>query len=162
MGKTATLKKKAHAKKAARATTTRRTMFVGKYSAKALQGISQLRGTTGIRGSYVMATKVKGIMNDFDISVPIWSSALHMSAAALEKRISKKTKFDPLEMDRVLAVQQVLERGMEVFEDADDLEEWLKEKHALLGNERPMDLLGSTWGIGQVLMELGRIEHGVY
>ena len=162
MGKTATLKKKTSAKKATRAATARKTMFVGKFSTKALQGISQLRGATWISGSYTMATKVKGIMNDFDISVPIWSGALHMSAATLERRIAEKTKFDPLEMDRLFAVQQVLERGMEVFEDADDLEEWLKEKHALLGNERPMDLLGSTPGIGLVLMELGRIEHGVY
>ena len=57
-------------------------------------------------------------------------------------------------------VDQVLDRGMDVFEDAEDLKIWLERKHPLFGNQRPMDLLGSTPGIGLVMMELGRIEHG--
>ncbi len=162
MGKTATLKKTAVAKKATISKTARRTAVTGKYSTKALHGISQLLASRTFSGSHLTVTKFKGIAKDFDIDLGIWSGSLHMSAATLTKRIEKKTAFDPLETDRLLAVEQVLKRGMEVFEDADDLEEWLKEKHALLGNERPKDLLRSTWGIGLVMMELGRIEHGVY
>ncbi|MBL7951120.1 MAG: DUF2384 domain-containing protein [Flavobacteriales bacterium] len=162
MGKTATLKKRAVAKKTTVSKTVRKTAVSGKYSTKALHGISQLLASKTFRGSHLTITKFKGIAKDYDIDMGIWSGSLHMSTATLTKRIEKKTAFDPLETDRLLAVEQVLKRGMEVFEDADDLEDWLKEKHALLGNERPKDLLRSTWGIGLVMMELGRIEHGVY
>lgn len=92
----------------------------------------------------------------------VWSHAIHISSSTLKSRIVKKTAFRPLEVDRLRTVEQVLERGMEVFEDAEDLKDWLSEKHAMFQDQRPLDLLGSTAGIGLVMMELGRIEHGIY
>ena len=161
MAKTTAVKKVKTTKRALSKKRTGKAAVSGKLSTKAVHGIAQLRAPQAQGGS-MKANKVKEIITDLDISMPIWSNALHMSAATLKKRIEKRNVFDALEADRLYTVQQVLKRGMEVFEDTDDLEAWLKEKHAILGNERPMDLLGSTWGIGQVMLELGRIEHGVH
>ena len=156
MGKTTTVKKTTAGKKIAGRRTAKRTTL----SVRAVHGIAQLGPHKG--GNSLSVPRFKSMVRTYRLGLPVWSSALHMSAATLEKRIEHNTAFHPLEADRLLTVEQVLERGMEVFEDAEDLADWLKEKHALLQNQRPIDLLGSTAGIGLVMMELGRIEHGVY
>ena len=132
---------------------------VVKLTTRAVHGISKLRAA---RSGTLTAPKFETIVKTYKVGLPVWSNALHISQASLKQRIEKRAAFLPLEVDRLRTVEQVLERGMEVFEDAEDLKDWLAEKHALLGNKRPMDLLGSTAGIGLVMMELGRIEHGVY
>lgn len=132
---------------------------VVKLTTRAVHGITKLRAA---RTGTLTAPKFETIVKTYKVGLPVWSNAIHISSATLKQRIEKRAAFMPLEIDRLRTVEQVLERGMEVFEDAEDLKDWLSEKHAMLGNQRPMDLLGSTAGIGLVMMELGRIEHGVY
>lgn len=133
-----------------------------KYTERTLRGLLHLQPRARGRASRLTIPGFQKMVKTSQVGLPVWSSALHMSATGLERRMARKTGFDALESDRLLTVEQVLKRGMEVFEDADDLNAWLERKHRLLGDQRPMDLLGSTAGIGMVLMELGRIEHGVF
>lgn len=146
-----------------KSTTTKRTTGKGgkvvKLSTRAVHGISKLRAAkTGV----LTVPKFETMVKAYQVGLPVWSHALHIPTTTLKQRIEKRTAFRPLEVDRLRTVEQVLERGMEVFEDTGDLKDWLTEKHSMLQNQRPMDLLGSTAGIGLVMMELGRIEHGVY
>jgi len=129
---------------------------------RALLGVAHLQEGAARRTGHLTAPGVEKMIKRSRVGLPVWSSALHMSTASLERKLEGKTPFGALEADRLLTVEQVLKRGMEVFEDAGDLQAWLERKHQLLENKRPMDLLGSTFGIGLVLMELGRIEHGVF
>lgn len=153
MGKTASTKKPAATKKAARSV---------KFTERAMHGLMRLRPTTGSKTAGLTITGFEKMVKRSRVGLPVWSGALHVSPATLERRMEKMSAFDALESDRLLTVEQVLKRGMDVFEDADELGAWLERKHRLLENKRPMDLLGSTAGIGLVMMELGRIEHGVY
>lgn len=159
MGKTATLKKApAKAHKAAPKSVRRRAAF----PLRALHGIAQMElGSTARKGG-LTAPRFKGMLKTYRFGLPVWSYALHMPQTALSARLDKGIPFHPLEADRAYMVEQVLKRGMDVFEDADDLMHWLKRKHPMLEGLRPLDLLSSTTGISWVMMELGRIEHGVY
>ena len=127
-----------------------------------MRGIAALKPVRGPVAPGLSVPRFATMVKASRMGLPVWSGALHVSVGTLEKRMERKDAFSPLEADRLLMVEQVLERGLDVFEDADDLRLWLQRKHPLLGNRRPMDLLGSTPGIGLVMMELGRIEHGVY
>lgn len=153
MSKTTTVKKAKTARKSGRSV---------KFTERALRGIAQLQPTVRESATGLSIPGFEKMVKTSRVGLPVWSGALHMSATTLERRMERKTAFDALEADRLYTVQQVLKRGMDVFEDADDLNAWLESKHRLLANQRPMDLLGSTAGIGLVMMELGRIEHGVF
>lgn len=152
MGKTIAVKKAKAPKKSAR-----RVLL----TTQVVRGIAELKPSPS-RVVTLTVPKFNTMVKSSHVGLSVWSSALRMPRTTLVKRIEKNTAFDALEADRLLTVEQVFKRGMEVFEDKDDLNEWLVEKHAMLQNQRPMDLLGSTAGIGLVMMELGRIEHGIY
>ena len=152
MGKTIAVKKARAPKKAAR-----RVLL----TTQVVRGIAELKPSPA-RVDTLTVPKFTTMVKSSHVGLAVWSSALRMPRTVLVKRMEKKTAFDALEADRLLTVEQVFQRGMDVFEDKDDLNEWLVEKHAMLQDQRPMDLLGSTAGIGLVMMELGRIEHGIY
>ncbi len=63
--------------------------------------------------------------------------------------------------ERILKLAMVNSRCLEIFEDRDDCNTWLKSKNVALGGQPPIDLLDSDFGIELVLTELGRIEHGI-
>lgn len=96
------------------------------------------------------------------LSVRDWSHVLHMELRTLNARISKDMDLAPLEADRVRLVERVMERGDDVFGDKSNFEHWLDRAHPLIAGRKPKDLLNSTDGIGWVMMELGRIEHGIF
>ena len=152
MGKTIAVKKRS----------AKKTTGPLKLSTRVVRGIVELKPMVGHKVATLSIPKFSTMVKSSRVGLPVWSNALHVSATSLEKRIESKAAFTPLEADRLLMVDQVLDRGMEVFEDAEDLKIWLERKHPLFGNQRPMDLLGSTPGIGLVMMELGRIEHGIF
>ena len=55
----------------------------------------------------------------------------------------------------------VMKKGMEVFEHEGDLNEWLSEPNQMFGGDAPRELMNAGQH-DQVMMELGRIEHGIY
>lgn len=85
--------------------------------------------------------------------------------------VSKKTieryRHDPKEhlnrsvSERVLRIALVILRCEEVFGKEDVCNEWLKTKNAALGDQTPLSLMRSDFGIDMVINELGRIEHGI-
>ncbi len=91
-----------------------------------------------------------------------WASVVYVSPRTLQARIKGNTSFDPLQSDRVELIMQVMERGQEVFGDTKSFRRWLDEPRPLLGGKKPIAMLNDLAGIGEVLAELGRIEHGVF
>ena len=59
-------------------------------------------------------------------------------------------------------VARVLARAEEAIGDKVRARLWLTEPTAALGGRRPVELLDSDLGTGQVERVLGRIEYGVY
>ena len=63
--------------------------------------------------------------------------------------------------ERVLRIALVSLRCEEVFGKKRVCNDWLKTENAALGNQSPLNLMRSDFGIDLVLTELGRIEHGI-
>lgn len=53
-------------------------------------------------------------------------------------------------------------RGAEVFGSMNAFIEWLDTRVMALGNKSPKEFLDSSSGIGMLMDELGRIEHGTF
>ena len=110
----------------------------------------------------VRKRRFRSLVRKGPLSVRDWSHVLHMELRTLNARISKDMDLPPLEADRVRLVERVMERGDDVFGDLSNFEHWLDRPHPLIGGKKPKELLNSTDGIGWVMMELGRIEHGIF
>jgi putative toxin-antitoxin system antitoxin component (TIGR02293 family) len=84
------------------------------------------------------------------------------SLRTLQRKQAARTRLTAAESDRVARVARVLARAEEAIGDKARARRWLTEPTAALGGHRPLELLDSDLGTGQVERVLGRIEYGVY
>jgi putative toxin-antitoxin system antitoxin component (TIGR02293 family) len=91
-----------------------------------------------------------------------WARVMFITPRTLQNRISRNSEFDELESDRMILVMQVMDKGKEVFGNEEAFKRWINSPRPALGGLTPLDSLNSLAGIGEVLAELGRIEHGVF
>jgi putative toxin-antitoxin system antitoxin component (TIGR02293 family) len=93
---------------------------------------------------------------DLEIILPV-------SRRTLQRYEQQDVKFLPKELsDHMLQVAKVYARAGEVFEDEERALEWLQAPIVALGGQIPMSLLDTSAGVDLVLIELGRIEYGVF
>lgn len=87
--------------------------------------------------------------------------ALNISAAQLKTRLAGSGSLIPAEGERVILTEQLIAHGTSAFGDREVFMAWLREKSPALDHERPIDLIGTTTGMGLVLDELTSIAHGL-
>ncbi len=66
------------------------------------------------------------------------------------------------ESERVLRVATVYDKALDVFEDEEAVESWLKKPARGLGYKIPLEYADTELGAQEVINLLGRIEHGVF
>ena len=81
------------------------------------------------------------------------------STLALRK---KRGKFSFEESERLLRLQRLFEKALDVFKNADLAKKWLKEDAYGLGDIPPLEYAATEIGAREVEDLLGRIEHGVF
>ena len=77
------------------------------------------------------------------------------------QRYKAQKLMDQKVSEQVLQLAEVVAMGNEVFGDRVSFHSWLSMPSAALGDRKPIDLLGSRFGIELVIDELGRITHGI-
>jgi putative toxin-antitoxin system antitoxin component (TIGR02293 family) len=77
------------------------------------------------------------------------------------QRYSRSTRLSRTTSDHLLEIARVAVRGIDIFGDKGKFLAWLSRPNVALGTRKPIDLLASTIGIGLIIDELGRIEHGL-
>ena len=90
-----------------------------------------------------------------------WSALLEMSTKSLKRHKQLSRDFKPRQSERIIAVAEVMKKGMDTFGDIDRFTLWLKTNNYSLGKVKPLDLLKSSYGKDMVLGELRSIDHGV-
>ena len=101
------------------------------------------------------------ICNQVPLTQKEWSDVLHISERTLHRYAKDNTSFSFSVTDRILQIQKVLKKGIEVFGSADKFIMWLKDNPSMLEGRLSFQSLGSFEGISSVLTQLSRIEHGV-
>jgi putative toxin-antitoxin system antitoxin component (TIGR02293 family) len=77
------------------------------------------------------------------------------------QRSARDRHFNRVVSEHILHIAEVAAKGIEIFGDKDDFLSWMNQPSVSLGNNKPISLLNSRFGMEMVLDELGRIEHGV-
>lgn len=87
---------------------------------------------------------------------------LLVSAKTIDRyRQNPKASLNRAVSERILRITSVILICEQVFGKKSLCNEWLKTKNVALGNEIPLNLMRSDFGIEMILRELGRIEHGI-
>ena len=91
-----------------------------------------------------------------------WSSYLHLSERTIQRYKKEKKSFDPIYSEKILQIELLYKKGIEVFGIADNFYTWMDTISIALGGVRPKDMLDTSFGISAIYDELGRIEHGIF
>lgn len=103
------------------------------------------------------------LMHDWDINVSRASEILGLSRRQFGRlRKDQGSTLGPVESDRMMRVQKVLEQALAVFDSRAVAIEWLGSPIRALNGRSPLSLLDTDAGIESVRTVLGRIEHGVF
>jgi len=116
----------------------------------------------GKRIGIIQGEHFAAMMNTAPLALNEWAHAVFVSPRTMQNRIRENKPFDALQSDRMVLIMHVMERGKEVFGDAGKFRRWLDAPRPTFGGRKPVERLNDLVGIGEVLAELGRIEHGVF
>jgi putative toxin-antitoxin system antitoxin component (TIGR02293 family) len=101
------------------------------------------------------------LMQYLEISPAELRWLMDMSQSTYQRRMKSKL-LTTAESERLVQLYQLIQKGLEIFEDKEDFLDWLKSRNQALGDVKPMELLRSQLGMHEVSELLGRIEHGIY
>jgi putative toxin-antitoxin system antitoxin component (TIGR02293 family) len=101
------------------------------------------------------------LQKEIPLKPVVWSKILHLSERTLQRYKKEKLSFGPLYSERIIEVQLLFNKGVEVFGDKDNFNSWLNLENVALGGIKPISLLDNTFGIMMIKDELTRIEHGI-
>jgi putative toxin-antitoxin system antitoxin component (TIGR02293 family) len=124
--------------------------------------------------AYVKSIRVIPSLKDFTYSefkkisdkIPFtqaeWAAMLHVSERTLQRYAKSNGSFAPINAERAMQIDTVIKRGKEVFGSVDIFYNWLKRKPYMLEGKLSFESLTTAHGINMVLIQLGRIEHGIF
>ncbi len=90
-----------------------------------------------------------------------WADLLHISERTLQRYSKDNSSFSFSVTDRILQIQKVIIKGIDVFGSAEKFIEWLRHNPSMLEGQLSFLSLGNFEGINRVLTQLSRIEYGI-
>ena len=90
------------------------------------------------------------------------SAALGLPTPRTLRRRKKPNRLEPGESDRLVRTARIIARAIDVFGSREKAASWLDRPNRALGGEKPLSLLDTEIGAGQIEDVLGRMEHGVF
>lgn len=111
---------------------------------------------TGISKDFLVSLKSK-----IDIDYDHLAAVLGTTKTTLHKKRGDEV-FGQSISEKALALQDLYSYGYEVFEDHDKFNRWVQTSNRALGDQIPLDLMDTIFGIDEVRNIITRIEHGVY
>ena len=103
----------------------------------------------------------ESIIKKYSFTLQNWADFLHVSMKTLTRYQKDKKTFDSLQSERIIQIEILHSKGVEVFGNKENFFTWLESENLALGNLVPRDLLKTSFGIQLLMDELTRIEHGV-
>ena len=101
------------------------------------------------------------IMEKTGLSEDEMASILHISRRTIQRR-NPQEPLNHEQSERLIEMAKLYSKGEEVMGSLISFKEWMDKKILALGDKKPKDFLDTSIGIGYLMDELGRIEHGVY
>jgi putative toxin-antitoxin system antitoxin component (TIGR02293 family) len=86
---------------------------------------------------------------------------LHMSARNFQ-RIKETSPLDIYTSEQTIEMAHVYSKAYQIFSNEEAIKQWFQTPNYALGNQKPLDLLDTSFGVKMVSDVLGRIEHGIF
>ena len=102
------------------------------------------------------------LSDQIHVDMQEWAGYLHLSERTIQRYKKEKRSFDPIYSEKIVSIELLYKRGVNVFGKADNFYAWMDTVSIALGNVKPKHLLDTSFGINMVYTELGRIEHGIF
>lgn len=90
-----------------------------------------------------------------------WASILHISERTLQRYAKSNSSFASINAERAMQINKLIKEGKNTFGSIDKFYEWLKSSPHMLEGKLTMNSLNSYDGIESILVQLGRIQHGI-
>ena len=107
-------------------------------------------------------TKFSKISATIPFTLKDWANILHLSERTLQRYAQSNTTFEGIYVDRILHIEQLLQLGLQTFNNADAFYQWLKKDKMVMGQVVNFQSLSSTQGIQDTINQVGRILYNVY
>lgn len=104
----------------------------------------------------------KKIADDVPFTQREWSDMLHISERTLQRYSKDNGSFTFNVNDRILQIDKVIQRGIEVFGNITKFMNWLRSEPYMMEGRLSLQSLSGFEGINNVLTQLGRIEQGIF
>ena len=104
----------------------------------------------------------KKISAKVDFTQKEWSEILHISERTLQRYAHENGSFSSGTVDRLLQINKVFQRGQEVFGTFRKFNSWLRDEPYMLEGRLSLHSLASIDGLHNIIIQLGRIEHGIF
>jgi uncharacterized protein (DUF2384 family) len=91
-----------------------------------------------------------------------WAAILHVSERTLQRYAKNNGSFAPINAERALQIEKVLQEGAFTFGTVENFYNWLKGNPYMLGGNLSFETLTTASGIERVLTQLHRIQHGLF
>lgn len=91
----------------------------------------------------------------------VLSRILSVTKATLHNKKGKE-RFDAGISERILLLADIYSFGYTVFKEQEKFNRWMKMPNRALGNESPLSLSETIYGMEEVKNLIGRIDYGVY
>jgi len=90
-----------------------------------------------------------------------WAEVLNLSTKSLSRYKTNDQLFKPIHSEKIIELAEIFILGKRVFGENEKFKLWLHIPNYALGNLKPKELLGDSYGKELVINELNRIDHGI-
>jgi len=101
------------------------------------------------------------LMDIADISLIEMANIIHTTDRTL-RRYTPTQKLPQDQSEGIVEMAMLYSRGEEVFGSMDKFKDWMNTQLQPFGNKKPKEFLDTSLGIGMIMDELGRIQHGIF
>ncbi len=135
--------------------------LMGMDGKKAFAGIQNDNDFINIIRNGIPKEAMTHLMEIADITLTEMASITHTSDRTL-RRYTPQQKLSQEQSERMIEIAKLYSRGEEVFGSIDNFKEWMNTVLLPFGNKKPKEFLDTSLGIGMIMDELGRIQHGIF
>lgn len=120
----------------------------------------QLNDLIGISRTGILKKTLSLLAKKLSFTMSELSRVLHVSERTLQ-RYHAEDRLSPDTSERALMLANLYEKGVEVFENAENFTDWLRTPLPAFNDQKPIQLLDTSFGFQLITDELGRIKYGV-
>ena len=91
-----------------------------------------------------------------------WSDILHISERTLQRYAKDNHLFAPINAERIFLINKVLTEAKITFGKTEKFYDWIKRNPYMIEGNLSVQSLSTYEGIQNVLIQLGRIQQGIF